>query len=130
MYPFSELVVGDKFTLEDDDIIRVKTGATVYRLTGDAYQGDGEIPKTLSEESGELTINPSTKVRKMLDLIALCSQIQHEIWELSVNGNESYSEVLNRVIAETAEDQDDIVHRIAVLIRNARNEGHDGVVFE
>jgi hypothetical protein len=127
-WPFSEIMVGDKFMFKDEDLIRVKTGPTTCRLTGEAYVGDGKFPEELSEPGKEISVNLSTKVTKLLDLAEMVEQIQHEIWEISVAGDESYSEVLDRVIENSAEcEEADLVHKVAVMIRNARNEGHDGI---
>lgn len=136
-YPFSEILVGDKFLFEDEhdaSPIKIKTGATAYRLSGEMYVGNGEIPdSTTSHVGDDFHVDPGRPVVKLLGLIEMIEQIQHEIWEMSVADEEPYSEVLDRVIENTSESDDqetDLIHRVAVMIRNARGEGYDGFRFE
>jgi hypothetical protein len=126
-------LVGDKFTFEGEELIRVKISPNSCQLTGEAYVGNGEVPEELSEPGKEMKVNPSTKVTKLLDLVEVVERIQHEIWEMSVAEDETYSQVLDRVIENTADCDDqevNLVHKVAVMIRKVRNEGHDGIAFE
>ena len=102
-YPFSEIMVGDKFILGDDDsIIKIKTGPDRYKFTDMEYVGNGNLPEqTEKPAQEELLINPSTAVVKLLDLEEMVNQIQHEIWEASIEEGESYSDILDRVIENT-----------------------------
>lgn len=131
-YPFSEIMVGDKFIFEgegDGSPIKLKTGPDTCRLTGQTYVGSGKIPEPTSETSVDFKVDPVTSVIRLLDLCEMIMQIQHEIWEASLEEDESYSEVLDRIIENTSEYEDqetDLVRRVAIMIRNAREEGYDG----
>jgi len=131
-YPFSEIMVGDKFNFEDEgnpSPIKIKTSPTTYRMTGDTYVGNGNAPEPTSETSTDLDVDPSTPVVKLLDLADMIMQIQHEIWEVSLDDGGSYSEVLDRVIESTSdyEDQEtELVHKVACMIRKARESGLNG----
>lgn len=135
-YPFSEILVGDKFMFDGEgegSIIKVKTGPSTYKITGESYVADGEAPESMEQQSEDLETDPDRPVVKLLNLIEMVDQIQHEIWEISVDGDETYSEVLDRVIENTSESEDKeslLVNKVATLIRDARNNGHDGIVAE
>lgn len=141
-YPFSEIMVGDKFLFVDDAnlIIKVKTGPSSCRLTGDVYVGDGEVPISSSAhnngETGEVSVDPKTFVVKLLDLAEMAADLQHQIWDASIQEGVSVSELIDDLIEQTAEAEDDddaFIHKIATLIRDTRNgraNGKDGTVFE
>ena len=124
-YPFSEIMVGDKFILKDDDkLIKVKTGPSNCKFTGDVYVGDGEVPET-NGETGEMKIDPQTSVVKLLDLVEMVEQIQHQIWEHSISEDASMDDILENLIEQTADcedEEDSLIHKVAVMIRNARDE--------
>jgi len=123
-YPFSEIMVGDKFILKDDKLIKVKTGPSSCKLTGDVYVGDGQVPET-NGETGEISIDPQTSVVKLLDLVEMIEQIQHQIWEHSISEDASMSDILESLIEQTADcgdEEDSLIHKVAVMIRNARDE--------
>lgn len=126
-YPFSEIMVGDKFIFEDEDegsaVIKIKTGPDTCRVTDLAYAGSGNVPESTGNPEKEVKVPSSTPVVKLLDLAEMVMQIQHEIWEASVEEGESYSEILDRVIENTAEYEDqeiELVHKVARMIRDAR----------
>ena len=109
-----------------DSIIKIKTGPDRYKFTDMEYVGNGNLPEqTEKPAQEELLINPSTAVVKLLDLEEMVNQIQHEIWEASIEEGESYSDILDRVIENTSDfkDQDvELINRVAKMIRNAREE--------
>lgn len=131
-YPFSEIIVGDKFIFENEEegsaVIKIKTAPDACRVTDLAYVGNGNVPESTGGVEEEMKVSPSTSVVKLLDLSEMVMQIQHEIWEASVEEGESYSEILDRVIENTADHYDsdtELVHKVACMIRDARHAGDE-----
>lgn len=131
--PFSELVDGDKFILEENDsLIKVRTGPSNCRLTGEAYVGDGEAPEQNGEEGEDFNIDPKTSVIKLFSISEMMEHAQHEIWEAAIQSDQSVSEfmdgLLDDLIEQTAnsdDEEDAIIHKAAVMMREERDNKKD-----
>lgn len=126
MYPFSELMTGNKFVFDgEDNQIKIKTGPTTCKVSGEIHVRCGQTPESTGEVIEELIVDPKRKIIKLLDIQEVAEKVQHSIWEMSVYDDMSYEEALNNVIEKTSLAEgglSELIHKVAVMIREAIEE--------